>query len=100
MHHCVCAWNVRGAFLTVKKRKVTDRMLGVPVQIEVDESTLEDITLRQLESALESLKDSYKERKKGRGVFFFHADKQQDLTEIKRYIEAFELVMSYYKVPT
>jgi hypothetical protein len=30
---------------------------------------------------------------------FFHTDRAKDLAEIKRHMDAFKLVISYYKVP-
>jgi hypothetical protein len=48
---------------------------------------------------LAGLRDSYEDRKDGGDINFFSDDRKEDLKEIKRHIEAFEIVASYYQVP-
>ena len=70
------------------------------MKIEVDSQLLEEITLAQLKQSLAGLKDSYEDRKDGGDINFFSDDRKTDLKEIKRHIEAFEIVASYYEVPS
>ena len=56
------------------------------------------ITTDNLKEVLEDLKETYKRRKKGHSLAIFEHDINEDLTEIKRRIEAFELVLAYYGV--
>jgi hypothetical protein len=48
---------------------------------------------------LKGLDLSYKQRKKNNKIMFFHTNRATDLAEIKRHMDAFKLVISYYKVP-
>jgi hypothetical protein len=56
------------------------------------------ITTDNLKEVLEDLKETYKRRKKGHPLAIFEHDINEDLTEIKRRIEAFKLVLAYYGV--
>ena len=56
------------------------------------------ITTDNLKEVLEDLKENYKRRKKGHPLAIFEHDINEDLTEIKRRIEAFKLVLAYYGV--
>jgi len=58
----------------------------------------DDITKNNLKGALDVLKEDYKRRKKGHPLAIFEHDIKEDLTEIKRRIEAFKLVLAYYGV--
>ena len=70
------------------------------MKIEIDSQLLEEITLAQLQQSLAGLRDSYEDRKDGGDINFFSYDRKEDLKEIKRHIEAFEIVASYYQVPS
>ena len=70
------------------------------MKIEIDSQLLEEITLAQLQQSLAGLRDSYEDRKDGGDINFFSDDRKEDLKEIKRHIEAFEIVTSYYQVPS
>ena len=70
------------------------------MKIEIDSQLLEEITLAQLQQSLAGLRDSYEDRKDGGDINFFSDDRKTDLKEIKRHIEAFEIVASYYEVPS
>ena len=69
------------------------------MKIEIDADITEQVTLAQLQHALKGLDLSYKQRKKNNKIMFFYTDRAKDLAEIKRHIDAFKLVISYYKVP-
>ena len=56
------------------------------------------ITTDNMKEVLEDLKENYKRRKKGHPLAIFEHDINEDLTEIKRRIEAFKLVLAYYGV--
>jgi hypothetical protein len=73
---------------------------GLVMKIEIDSQLLEEITLAQLQQSLAGLRDSYEDRKDGGDINFFSDDRKEDLKEIKRHIEAFEIVASYYQVPS
>ena len=63
-----------------------------------DTELFDDITKDNLKGALDVLKEDYKRRKKGHALAIFEHDINEDLTEIKRRIEAFKLVLAYYGV--
>jgi len=69
------------------------------MKIEIDDDIAEQITVTQLQQNLKGLELSYKQRKKNDKILFFEKDRAKDLAEIKRYMDAFKLVISYYKVP-
>lgn len=69
------------------------------MKIEIDVDLADQVTLTKLEHDLKSLDLTYEQRKKNNKVMFFHNDKATDLAEIKRHMDAFKLVISYYKVP-
>jgi len=69
------------------------------MKFEIDDDIVEKITLAHLENSLEGLELTYKQRKKNNKIMFFHKDRAKDLAETQRHIDAFKLVISYYKVP-
>ena len=80
----------------MKKRKVTDRMQGSEMKIEVEIELLEELVAIELPRTLANLEDDYEKRKAGTGMCIFHKDKKKDLAELKKHIEAFKLVALYY----
>jgi hypothetical protein len=72
---------------------------GTRMKIEIDADLGDQITLTKLEHDLKGLDLSYKQRKKNNKIMFFEQDRAKDLAEIKRHMDAFKLVISYYKVP-
>lgn len=69
------------------------------MKIEIDADLADEVTLAKLEHDLRGLDLSYKQRKKNNKITFFHTDRAKDLAEIKRHMDAFKSVISYYKVP-
>ena len=69
------------------------------MKIEIDVDLADQVTLTKLEYDLKGLDLSYKQRKKNDKILFFEKDRAKDLAEIKRHMDAFKLVISYYKVP-
>jgi len=69
------------------------------MKIEINADLAEEVALAQLQQALKGLDLSYKQRKKNNKIMFFEQDRAKDLAEIKRHMDAFKLVISYYKVP-
>ena len=66
------------------------------MKIEVCIEGVNDIVRSDLTNSLSSLKSDLKRRKKGDSVAIFHMEKDEDIAELKRHIEAFELVLRYY----
>lgn len=66
------------------------------MKIEVCIEGVNDIVRSDLTNSLDNLKDDLKRRKKGDSVAIFHMEKDEDIAELKRHIEAFELVLRYY----
>lgn len=69
------------------------------MEIKIDDDIAEQVTLAQLQHSLKGLDLTYKQRKKNNKIMFFHDDRATDLAEIKRHMDAFKLVINYYKVP-
>ena len=66
------------------------------MKIEIDNSLLEEITAAELNRMVASLKEDHKNRKAGKNIAIFDMDKAKDVAELKRHIDAFELVLKYY----
>ena len=66
------------------------------MKIEVCIEGVNDIVRSDLTNSLDNLKDDLKRRKKGGSIAIFHMEKDEDIAELKRHIEAFELVLRYY----
>lgn len=66
------------------------------MKIEVCIEGVNDIVRSDLTNSLDNLKDDLKRRKKGDSIAIFHMEKDEDIAELKRHIEAFELVLRYY----
>lgn len=66
------------------------------MKIEVCIEGVNDIIRTDLGEALKNLKDDLKRRKKGNSIAIFHMDKNEDVAELQRHIDAFKLVLKYY----
>jgi hypothetical protein len=66
------------------------------MKIEIDNGLLEEITAAELKRVVASLKEDHKKRKAGKNIAIFDMDKAKDVAELKRHIDAFELVLKYY----
>ena len=66
------------------------------MKIEVCIEGVNDIVRSDLTNSLDNLKDDLKRCKKGDSIAIFHMEKDEDIAELKRHIEAFELVLRYY----
>ena len=66
------------------------------MKIEIDNSLLEEIAAAELKRTVASLKEDHKKRKAGVKIAIFDIDKAKDVAELKRHIDAFELVLKYY----
>jgi hypothetical protein len=66
------------------------------MKIEVSCDLLEEITAAELKITLKSLQRDYRDRKAGKQMYIFSADKAADLFELKQHIDAFKLVGRYY----
>ena len=68
------------------------------VTMQVCPEQVELIMQTELRDMVQQLKADLKDRKAGKSMPFFHTNKQQDVKELQRHIEAFELVQKYYGV--
>ncbi len=68
------------------------------MNIEIGSDLIEEITAVELQRTLKSLQQDYKARKAGKWMAIFDTDKDKDLAELKRHIDAFKLVQRYYGV--
>lgn len=66
------------------------------VTIELDWDTMDKITTCSMKGLVEDLEIDLENRKAGNGMAIFVADKKKDVAEIKRHIDAFKTVLSYY----
>lgn len=66
------------------------------MKIEIDNRLLEEIAAAELNRMVASLKEDHKKRKAGKNIAIFDMDKAKDVAELKRHIDAFELVLKYY----
>ena len=64
--------------------------------IEVDIELVEEIVKHELYSVLNSLQKDYRKRKSGAGISIFDRNKDKDLAEIDKHIQAFKLILKYY----
>lgn len=68
------------------------------ITVKLDWDTVDGIIVDQLESALETLKVDYENRKSDSGMAIFDIDKKTDIKLIKKHIKAIKLILSYYSV--
>ena len=66
------------------------------MKLEICECALETIIRADVKGTLSSLKRDLKSRKRGGGAGIFHTDKDEDVAEIRRHIDAFKIVLKYY----
>lgn len=66
------------------------------MKIEVCIEGVNDIVRSDLTNSLDNLKDDLKRRKKGDSVAIFHMEKDEDIAELQKHIDAFSLVLRYY----
>ena len=66
------------------------------VTVELDWDTVDQITTSSMESLVKCLEDDLENRKDGTGMAIFHKDKEKDIAEINRHIDAFKTVLEYY----
>jgi hypothetical protein len=68
------------------------------MKIEIEADLSDELVAIDLQRVLASLQQDYKTRKAGKWMAIFHTDKNEDLVELKRHIEAFKLVLRYYGI--
>ena len=60
---------------------------------------VDTLTVHGLKQAREGLIHNYESAKKGKGVYVFVVgDHEADAAEIRKYIEAFDLIIDYYSI--
>lgn len=66
------------------------------VTIELDYETVDKILVQELQAQYDSLKEDLERRKDDLEPYgFFSTDKEEDIVEIQRHIDAFKTVVSY-----
>jgi hypothetical protein len=70
--------------------------MGFTVKVELCVEGMGAIVRAELGETFKNLKDDLKRRKKGNSIAIFHMDKDEDVAELERHVEAFKLVMRYY----
>ena len=66
------------------------------MKVELCIEGVTDIVRSELQEVLKLLKLDLKNVKNGSGISIFHTDRDEDIAEIKRNIEAFKTVLKYY----
>lgn len=66
------------------------------MKIELHTETVEQLVREDLTTVLKSLRQDYKKRKAGQAIAVWHLDKDEDLAEFRRHIDAFQTVLKYY----
>jgi len=70
--------------------------MGVVMKIEVCIEGVSAIVRSELNETLKCLQDDLKRRKAGKSIAIFHMEKDEDVAEMQRHIEAIKLVLRYY----
>lgn len=66
------------------------------MKVEICVEGVNDIIRSELKETVKLLKLDLKNVKNRSGISIFHADRDEDIAEIKRHIEAFNIVLKYY----
>ena len=66
------------------------------MKIEVCIEGVNAIVRSELNETLKCLKDDLKRRKKGNSIAIFHMNKDEDVAELNRHIDAYKVVLRYY----
>jgi len=71
-------------------------MSNTKVTVELDWDTIDNIIQQELQKAYECLSIDLENCKEGKGIAIFHHDKDEDVAEITKHLEAFKIVAKYY----
>ena len=66
------------------------------MKVEVCIEGVNDIIREDLTDTIKTLKTDLKRRKAGGTLAIFHMDKEADIAELQKHIDAFGLVLRYY----
>jgi hypothetical protein len=66
------------------------------MKVELCIEGVNDIVRDELKETVKILKLDLKNVKNRSGISIFHVDRDEDIAEIKRHIEAFNIVLKYY----
>jgi hypothetical protein len=66
------------------------------MKVEICVEGVNDIIRSELKETVKLLKLDLKNVKNRSGIAIFHVDRNKDIAEIKRHIEAFNIVLKYY----
>lgn len=70
------------------------------LELKIDSDCMDEIVKADLAGVRDSLRLDLERRKQGKysnGIF--HHDKKKDIAEVKKHINAFNLILKYYNVP-
>ena len=70
--------------------------MGFTVKVELCVEGMGAIVRAERGETISNLNDDLKRRKKGGSLAIFHLNKDEDVAELERHVEAFKLVMRYY----
>ncbi len=69
------------------------------MKVEICPESAAEITRAELQLTLQLFKKDLRQRKAGKGTPVFDHDKVTDVEQIKRHIEATEMLLNYYGYP-
>jgi hypothetical protein len=69
------------------------------VKVEICPESMAEITRAELQLTLQLFKKDLRQRKVGKGTAVFAHDKAADIEQIKRHVEATEMLLRYYGEP-
>lgn len=68
------------------------------ITIELDREMVDQIAIQSMKRLVESFEEDMESRKNGKAaVGFFYTNKRQDIAEIKRHIDALNLLLEYFE---
>ena len=66
------------------------------MKVEICPESMAEITRAELQLTLQLFKKDLRQRKAGKGSAVFAHDKSEDIEQIKRHVEATEMLLRYY----
>lgn len=69
------------------------------MKVEICPESMAEITRAELQLTLQLFKKDLRQRKAGKGSPVFTHDKAEDIEQIKRHVEATEMLLRYYGEP-
>lgn len=69
------------------------------VEIDINSDSADLLFVENLKQTIADLEADLKQRKKGGGISIFSTDREHDIIEIERHLDAFRLALRYYGGP-